>query len=779
MALSADVHAQAPAESNAAGELAQLTDQVLRTAATHYNQGRYAEAEALYREVLSIMPQHAEASHNMAVLLVQTRRIESSWPFFEAAITARPAQKSYWLNYIDALIIDERKTDAWEALELAQKMARLNAEEVSDSIARLVDSGYAAKANQILEPAQAQPLAEALQGGALRGGAGKVLPAARRKLAVKPAGDKVDRLLDLYNRNKLDQATKGARELTESYPHFGLGWKLLGLLLYKQGKVSEAIPPLQEAVELLPEDFYVHDALAMIFKEQGRLKEAETYFAGAMAARPDCSTTRLSLASIIFAQTRHKEVEAMMRELTRDDPSYFPAYQLLGQALRELGRQEEAVACLQKAVDLKPEYLYAHSTLLFGVLHNQALSKEDIFRRHLHFGKVCETLSAPAFDSHANSRQADRRLNIGFVSGDFYNHAVATFLEPILRHLAQDESLCLHAYHNTYKFDHYTERLKTHFAHWESVFELPDQVVAEKIRSDGIDILVDLSGHTGSNRLATLAKKPAPIQASWIGYPGTTGLKAVDYYLADPYLMPPGKFDSQFTEKIAYLRAQSPFSPPRYSPPVNALPALRNGFITFGSFNRINKLSQDVIRLWSRLLLAAPNARMFLGGMPPEGEYDCLIEWFEQEGIGRDRLEFHPRAGTPVYLQMHHHVDVCLDAFPYAGGTTTLNALWMGVPTLTITGATLPTQIAAWSLNQLGLGEFVSEGEEEFIRKALFWTENLEQLASLRSGMRDRFEQSPLMRPDDIAKDLSRLFRVMWQRWCAGEPPAVIGTDGI
>jgi predicted O-linked N-acetylglucosamine transferase (SPINDLY family) len=332
-------------------------------------------------------------------------------------------------------------------------------------------------------------------------------------------------------------------------------------------------------------------------------------------------------------------------------------------------------------------------------------------------------------------------------------------------------TLSLHAYYNHTVEDVATKRLRGYFSQWHAIAHLSDAALAQKIADDGIDILIDLSGHTGSNRLLCFARKPAPVQASWIGYPGTTGLRAMDYYLADRYFLPPGVFDSQFTEKLVYLPASVPFLPDETAPPVNALPALSNGFVTFGSFNRISKLSRSAIALWSRLLRALPDARMLLGGMPPEGGYDSLIGWFVQEGIARERLRFYSRCSTADYLALHHQVDMCLDTFPYTGGTTTNHALWMGVPTLTLAGRTVPGRQGAALLGQVGLEAFVATDAADFQDKGLHWAGDLAALADVRAGLRARIEQSPIRHPDVIAAGLERAFRIMWQHWCARQAP--------
>jgi predicted O-linked N-acetylglucosamine transferase (SPINDLY family) len=313
--------------------------------------------------------------------------------------------------------------------------------------------------------------------------------------------------------------------------------------------------------------------------------------------------------------------------------------------------------------------------------------------------------------------------------------------------------------------------------HWHRVAGLPDAALSAQIVADGIDILVDLSGHTGENRLLTFARKPAPVQASWIGYPGTTGLQAMDYFVADRHFLPAAQFAGQFTEQLVYLPGVVAFLPEAGAPAVNALPALTRGYVTFGSFNRPSKLSRSVIGLWSRLLRALPGSRMLLGGLPRVGEAAVLVAWFAAEGIGRERLALHERSDVPTYLGLHHEVDLCLDTFPYTGGTTTNHALWMGVPTLTLAGATAPGRQGATLLAHVGLAEFVARDAAEFVALGERWARDLPGLAAVRAGLRERYAGSPLRRPEVIAAGLERALRQMWRRWCAGLPPAPIDVS--
>ena len=255
-----------------------------------------------------------------------------------------------------------------------------------------------------------------------------------------------------------------------------------------------------------------------------------------------------------------------------------------------------------------------------------------------------------------------------------------------------------------------------------------------------------------------------------MGYPGTTGLTAMDYFFADRFFVPPGKFDDQFTEKIIRLPAVAPFLPSKNAPPVGPLPADANGFVTFGSFNRLNKINVATIALWSALLRALPNSRMLIAGIPASGAPNTLIESFAREGIPRQRLEFHARSDMDTYLGLHQRIDLCLDAYPYNGGTTTLHALWMGVPTLTRAGETVAGRTGAFVLSHVGLDAFVARDDAEFLAKGIAWASNLAVLSDIRIGLRQRFLQSALAQPELIAAGVECALRTAWRRWCAGLP---------
>lgn len=309
-------------------------------------------------------------------------------------------------------------------------------------------------------------------------------------------------------------------------------------------------------------------------------------------------------------------------------------------------------------------------------------------------------------------------------------------------------------------------------AQWRDVIGMDDDALYECIRLDGIDILIDLSGHTAHNRLPVLARRPAPVQATWIGYPGTTGLNAVDYYLTDRVILPPGQFDHLFTEKLVHLPVSAPFQPELNAPDIGPLPALAKGHVTFGSFNRISKIGRPVIAAWGRLLRALPNSKLLIAGVPDNGGADQLLAWLAEEGIDAGRVSLKKRCGLIPYLDLHNDVDIALDTFPYSGGTTTLHALWMGVPTLTMAGDTAAGRQTVCILEHSGLPQYIAHDADDFERKGVTLSRDLGALGALRAALRDRFALPSSEFLTQVADGLESALRMMWQRWCKGQPAA-------
>ena len=370
---------------------------------------------------------------------------------------------------------------------------------------------------------------------------------------------------------------------------------------------------------------------------------------------------------------------------------------------------------------------------------------------------------------HTNDCIKKRRLRIGYVSPDFRAHSVAYFIEPVLKYhdSGHYEIFC---YYNHTVEDSVTRRLRAHTDHWRTISGLSDDEAAQLIRKDHIDILVDLAGHTGNNRLLVFARKPAPIQATWLGYLNTTGLAAMDYRITDHSASPPGITDRYHSENLIRLPdSQWCYQPPAECPPVTPLPALTTGLITFGSLHNLAKVTPEVIRLWSRVLMVIPDSRLIMAARGLNRLRLQMEERFAEDRIKSSRLELLDAMPFDEYLALHQRIDVNLDTFPYSGGTTTCHSLWMGVPIITLAGETVTSRGGASLLGSLRLTELIAKSETEYLDIAVHLGKKIEFLAAIRTGLRERMINSPLTNAQNFTKNLEQAYRDMWERWCTRE----------
>lgn len=616
------------------------------------------------------------------------------------------------------------------------------------------------------------------------------------KLA-EPTASETGALVDLFHAGQHAELERRAQRLLERYPRSGFVWNMLGACL--QVRNRDALAAFEKAALYSPDDADAQSNLGLAFYAAGRYAESADHSRKALALRPDLAAAfnnlgnaQSALGEQALALANYKQAIALrpdyaepyknvgnielargqitpaiasFRKALAIQPDYADAQNSLAIALAAGGDLYEGLVGVRRATELNPDSFEIHSGMLFLLSHSEQQSPSSLFAEHCRVAEKFEAPLRPAWPEHQNSREGDRTIKVGLVSADYCGHVIAQYLGPLLEHLAEHSGLTLHAYYNGTVEDAVTRSLQSHFDHWHNVAGLSHDVVAKQVQADGMDILIDLSSHTKGNRLLTFARKPAPIQVTWLGYPGTTGLQAMDYCLADPLLFPPGQFDDQFTEKIVHLPALAPFEPSIVAPAVNELPALKNGFITFGSFNRTIKINRAVMACWAQLMHALPSSRLLLEGAPEDAQ---CFGWLVELGIGRERMIWHGRNGVLAYQTLHHQVDICLDTFPYNGATTTWNAAWMGVPTLTLAGNTPAGHYGAAIMGHMGLQAFVADDVQDFVNKGVHWAGHLEELAALRAGMRMRFSQSPAGQPAQIANALANALRTMWQRWCSG-----------
>jgi predicted O-linked N-acetylglucosamine transferase (SPINDLY family) len=701
--------------------------------------GRLDLAEPIYREILHAQPAHAGANYCLGMLLVHRRRAADAVPCLLAAVHAQPQVADYWLGYLEALLLLGEKAVAMQILSLARQHGL--AGNAADDLERRLEatvSGEPIPAAAI--PADPPPIP-----------AVATLTAAQRRRA-KEIQRRENEVLALVKQERFREALPLAREMTELFPEYGIGWKMLGAMLWAIGNEPDAIDAMQTSVRLLPQDAEASKNLAAAVNKQQRFMDAELH----------------------------------LRRALQIDPNYAPAHLVLGHNYQLQGRYAEARRSLQSAIVAQGDATHtdlesARSLLLFVLNNDPSVDAESLFAEHCEVGRWLERTERAAAPGgrrpHARRPRAAREtdaarcLKVGFVSADLYGHSVHHFIEPLFAAWQGNEALRTSVYYVNKVEDTVSRRLRGYVSAWNPVLDLSTAQLAQRITADGIDILIDLSGHTALHRLGTFARKPAPIQASWLGYPNTTGLSTVDYYLADTHFLPAGKFDRYFTEKLVYLPAAWPFEPSRNAPPVAPLPALGAGHLTFGSFNRIAKINEPTVMLWAKLLSAVPGSRMLIAGVPLDIARDRLVPWFAAGGIGQERLSFHAYLGEERQFALHNQVDIGLEPMPYSGCTTSNHALWMGVPSLTCVGTTPASRLTAANLGHLALQEFIATTAEEFVAKGLRWSNDLAALAHVRATLRARWQAAPARDAVFFAAGMELALRRMWQRRCAGLPP--------
>ncbi|MGN6388808.1 MAG: tetratricopeptide repeat protein, partial [Burkholderiaceae bacterium] len=481
----------------------------------------------------------------------------------------------------------------------------------------------------------------------------------------------------------------------------------LGLVRQAQGRTDDAFAAFREALRLDPADAGAHGNLGNLLQATGRPAEAVECHLQALALAPDCAPAYCNLGAALHDLGHWNEAVECDDKAIALDPGYAMAWNNRGNALRALGRTdaaraslerslaldphypmgwnnlgnllrdqgdpEAAIAHYRRALDLDPSLAEVFSNLLLTMHTVARFGPDALFAEHLRFAQCYEAPLMASWQPHPNVRDKARRLRLGYVSGDFREHAVVNFLEPILaaHDKAQVEVFC---YHNHPQEDAATRRIRALADRWVPCHGMPDAALSARIRADTIDILVDLSGHTAHNRLLTFVRKPAPVQLSWIGYQFSTGLSAMDYRLTDAALDPVGMTERFHTETLLRMPAAAPFTPAADSPPVNLLPALTAGCFTFACLNQLTKISERMIALWAEILAALPHARLMLGNANDDTTRDRLLAAFAWHGVAPARIAIQPRLPLRDYLALHHAIDLGLDSFPYNGGTTTCHA---------------------------------------------------------------------------------------------------------
>ncbi|MBF0333070.1 MAG: tetratricopeptide repeat protein [Alphaproteobacteria bacterium] len=597
------------------------------------------------------------------------------------------------------------------------------------------------------------------------------------------------------------------RQVIERDPKHPHALNNLGVLLKVTGRIDEALGFYRRAAEVSPVPAQIHNNLAIALLGMRRFSEAAEEAARALVLEPASPVALFHLSSAVRETSNLDLCRRLLEHAVRVDPAYSPAQCNLGNALRLFGYFQRAIDALQAALRVDPDVLEAHvnlgdvhkdhgliaeciphyaqafarapnhpeahSNLLLALNYPAGRTGVESLKAHAFWGQQHADKLLDSVPAHVNSRDPARKLRLGIVSSDLRRHSVAYFLEPVFERLDRD-AFEIHCYSNSHMEDAYTERFRAVSAGWRNILGLPNEVAANLIRGDGIDILLDVAGHTGGHRLMVFAHKPAPVQVTWLGYPNTTGMKAMDYRLTDAVVDPLGVADPFYTERLVRLNrlflCYRP--PPEADLPVAPPPALAaGGRVTFGSFNNVSKMTPGVLAAWARLLVAVPNSRLVLKSrafLAPETQERFLMA-LGQAGARRDQIQLAQFVdGNADHFRAYDQIDIALDPFPYNGTTTTCEAMWMGVPVVTLQGVEHAGRVGATLLAHCGLGHLVTGDVESYIAAAADLAGNLPRLANLRAGLRRRLDRSPLRDEMAFTRAFEDALRDMWAEWCHG-----------
>jgi protein O-GlcNAc transferase len=568
--------------------------------------------------------------------------------------------------------------------------------------------------------------------------------------------------LECHRTGRLAEAERGYRAILQSEPQHADSLHMLGVIALQTRNLASALELVQRAAALRPDAAPCRNTLGQILERHGRDDEAAACYEAAIELDPGYAEVYNNLGYLRARQDRLTDAETLYRKAIALDPGYAEPHTNRGNLLKDLGELDAAIACYRRAVELRPDLSALHSNLLLTLHYHPGCSSGDLLREHRAWARRHVAPLAAARRPHENAREPDRRLRIGYVSPDFREHPVARFVLPLFQEHDRGQ-VEVFTYSDVTRPDPVTRLLRDRVDQWRDVSTLRDEQLADLVRADEIDILVDLAAHSGRNRLLTFARKPAPVQVTYLAYCSTTGVDAIDYRLTDRFLDPPAE-PGQYTEtSIRLSRCYWCYS----GPPLGGRPTTERGTgpPTFGCLNNFAKVSDATLALWMRLLRSVPEARLLVYART-EGHRDRVRRALRGAGVEQSRAAFVGRQSLADYLQTYREIDVALDPYPYGGGTTSCDALWMGVPVVSLAGRTAVSRAGSTLLSNLGLERLVARSAAQYVEIAAALIRDESGLAQLRHGLRERLESSPIMDAPQFARDFEAALRTVWRAWC-------------
>jgi len=578
---------------------------------------------------------------------------------------------------------------------------------------------------------------------------------------------------DAYNCGQTEQAEQLFLSALQSAPENCEALLGLSKVYSRKQNHQSAAEVLEKACAISPHNQPCQFSLGTTYLYMQDYEKAKKHLKSSISLNPSHSPSHNNLGSIYIQEGQLSKAEYHCQKAIAHNRNYPGSYSNLAKIYCDRGFPEKAIDLYRAALKIDPEFTAAWSNLLLTTLYHPQMKQEEVFSEHSRWGDYWEKKLTREPISFVNNTDPERPLRVGYLSAEFRHHSVDFFLDPIIcnHDRSKYQTYCYSDLHPSHE-DRMTERIKKHAYRWIPVYGISDQALAERIREDRIDILLELSGHTANNRLFVYARKPAPIQVTYLAYPNTTGLTAIDYRLTNHYCDPPGQ-EAYYREKM--FRMEGPFQayqPPPGVPEVGPLPAEKNGFITFGSFNNLPKLNEDVISLWADILKEIPKSKLVLkAAQLYDKETQTLIsKRFARYSIEKHRIQYLLQtASTTDHLDTYNKIDIALDPFPFNGATTTCEALLMGVPVITLAGTFHAGRVAGNILHELGLKSFIAANRHAYIGIAQYISKNLKNLSDLRVHLRNAFLASPLCDHSGFTRKMESAYRIMWETWCKNQ----------
>ncbi|MBV9124238.1 MAG: tetratricopeptide repeat protein, partial [Planctomycetes bacterium] len=681
-------------------------------------QGQLDQAAACFREALCLQPDYPEALNNLGITLLEQGRTKEAGKAFREALHLRPAYPEAWNSLGKALTRlgqAEAAVDAYRqalALQPGYLLAHRNLARLLRDLGRRTEAIFSYQAALRLDPAQ---------------------PDLHNELGVQ-----------YLAAGQFAEAVASYRQALLLQPGHAETHNNLGIAHLHQGHWAEAVALFRQALRLRPDFPVAYNNLGNALAAQDQPTEAIACYQEALRLWPDYAEARHNLGLALAGQGQPDEALVCYDEAIRLKPDYPEALNNLGNAYKDQGRLDEAIACYRRALALRPGEAAFHSNLLYALLYHPGYDPAAILAEHREYGR---RHAAPAITSPLEvERRLGRRLRLGYLSPDFRHHVVGRHMEAVLRthDHRQFEVIC---YAHVLHPDGLTQRLRQLADGWRSLVGLSDDQTAVLIRQDQIDILVDLAGHTGGNRLPVFARRPAPVQVTHYGYLATTGLETIDYRLSDALLDPPGMTEAHYTETLVRLPDHFWCYTPSTDQEVGPLPAEKAGHVTFGSFNNPAKLSEPALALWARVLQAVPGSHLHLLTGTGQGANRRVLDMLTRNGVEGERITLLGKQHGDDYWALYREVDVCLDPFPYAGCNTSADSLWMGVPVVTLAGQTGIARQGVSLLGHLGLWDWIAESSDAYVAVAVRLARDPIGLDEMRRSLRERLRRSTLTDP--------------------------------